>query len=636
MTQKNNKLPEIIAGPIVRKAINNQLVFWLVTSAQYHCDVTLYDQNENVFYSEKLNKNEQHCLAVGEHAYVYLLNLNLPNALPENTWISYDIKLTNNTTTYRSAELNKICYQDQKYPCFWYSKQANHVLHGSCRKPHHKSSDGLLAVDTHINNAIQGNTNAPNLLVLSGDQVYIDDVAGPMLSAIHQVITLLGLHSGSWQNSGIENSEQLLSSPNCYYQRDKILPLFEGDGDNFINFFKGKKKRVFTSVSAHNHLISFAEVIAMYLLVWSPELWQQVTFDASQISQKHQQRYQEEQQYIEEFASGLTSVRRALAHISTYMIHDDHDITDDWNLTREWEEIAYGHPFSKRIIGNALAGYWLCQGWGNQPEVFDQIYTQASECFSSEKMNNIDPLIDTLLHFNQWHYSVDTQPKLVVLDTRTQRWRSEKKANRPSGLMDWESLTDLQQTLFDQEAVILVSPAPIFGVKLIEVIQSIFTFFGFALTVDAENWMAHKGSASVILNIFKHSKTPPNFIILSGDVHYSFVYDISLKHSKHSPHITQITCSGIKNQFPEKLLNVLAKCNHYLYSSQSPLNWFTKRRDMLIKARRVNNQKILNQSGIGLLEIDKNLQVTAKVITADKKEYLFKKSSNKKSSNNKL
>ena len=41
-----------------------------------------------------------------------------------------------------------------------------------------------------------------------------------------------------------------------------------------------------------------------------------------------------------------------------------------------------------------------------------------------------------------------------------------------------------------------------FGVKLIEVIQRICAFAGHALTVDAENWMAHRGSASVMLNIF--------------------------------------------------------------------------------------------------------------------------------------
>ncbi len=41
--------------------------------------------------------------------------------------------------------------------------------------------------------------------------------------------------------------------------------------------------------------------------------------------------------------------------------------------------------------------------------------------------------------------------------------------------------------------------------------------------------MAHPGSAHAILNIFRHRKTPHNFIILSGDVHYSFVYDVELR-----------------------------------------------------------------------------------------------------------
>ena len=55
---------------------------------------------------------------------------------------------------------------------------------------------------------------------------------------------------------------------------------------------------------------------------------------------------------------------RVFAHLSTLMMFDDHDITDDWNLSAQWEETAYGHPFSKRIIGNALLAYLLCQGWG--------------------------------------------------------------------------------------------------------------------------------------------------------------------------------------------------------------------------------------------------------------------------------
>jgi hypothetical protein len=69
--------------------------------------------------------------------------------------------------------------------------------------------------------------------------------------------------------------------------------------------------------------------------------------------------------------------RPGLAHLPTLMIFDDHDITDDWNLSAQWEETAYGHPFSKRIIGNALLAYMLCQGWGNNPDAFSGLKTRA-------------------------------------------------------------------------------------------------------------------------------------------------------------------------------------------------------------------------------------------------------------------
>lgn len=43
-----------------------------------------------------------------------------------------------------------------------------------------------------------------------------------------------------------------------------------------------------------------------------------------------------------------------------------------------------------------------------------------------------------------------------------------------------------------EDAVLPVAPAPIFGVKIIELIQRIFTTFGYSLAVDAENRMGHR------------------------------------------------------------------------------------------------------------------------------------------------
>ena len=124
--------------------------------------------------------------------------------------------------------------------------------------------------------------------------------------------------------------------------------------------------------------------------------------------------------------------------------------------------------------------------------------------------------------------------------------------------------------------------------------------------------MAHPGSANTVLNIFRHPKTPQHFVILSGDVHYSFVYDIQLRFRNSSPKIWQITSSGIKNQFPSTLIHILDTLNRYLYSVYSPLNWFTKRRDMKVSYRKVvslqNIQKphrrLVEKSSLGYVEFN--------------------------------
>jgi len=305
----------------------------------------------------------------------------------------------------------------------------------------------------------------------------------------------------------------------------------------------------------------------------------------------------------------MEAVARVLAHVPSYMIFDDHDVTDDWNLSAAWEIAAYGHPFSARIIGNAMLGYLLFQALGNDPERLEENFGEQLKLLGLNYANeDHEALIQRMLEFPYWGYEIPVEPGIVVLDTRTQRWRSERHPARPSGLMDWEQLVDLQQTLLNRKQVILVSAAPIFGVKLIEAIQRLFTWLGKPLMVDAENWMAHPGSANVILNIFRHSRTPEQFVVLSGDVHYSFVYDIKLRFRNAGPRIYQITSSGIRNAFPGKLLSILDRLNRWLYASWSPLNWLTKRRLMRIRPRIPTEfpagRRLVNTPGIGWIEFD--------------------------------
>lgn len=604
-----DSLPFIIAGPILRRMLPDQMVIWLVTSTPLNAELSIYEGQETLIQADCADYLET--VQVGTHAYVNLINFRPGQNLPVDTWLNYELSCTVEGQKQNLQQLlPHLIYSGEERPGFVIKTQIDQILHGSCRKPHHAGPDALLQVDKVLADSCNQPQSRPALLMMTGDQIYADDVAGPMLSAIHQVVKLLGLTSEQLEGATVSDCKTLYQHSHCYYQRENLLPQTEDNRELRDRFFAGARKPIFTADTAHNHLITFAEVMAMYLLVWSPQLWSFIHLGIQDVDDEHADLYLEEQKKIESFAKGLDKIQRSLAHIPVYMIFDDHDVTDDWNLTRGWEEAAYSHPFSRRIIGNALMGYWLCQGWGNAPERFPVEWQKRLKAFYPEfDLQEHDEMITALLEFEHWHYSLPTQPKMVVLDTRTQRWWSESSGAKPSGLMDWEVLSDLQSELMGEPAVIMVSPAPIFGMKLIETVQRVFTFFGHALTVDAENWMAHKGSANVILNIFRHRKTPQNFVILSGDVHFSFAYDVKLRFRKNSPDIWQITCSGFKNEFPEKLLSLFDRLNRWLYGVKSPLNFLTKRRSMKIIPRipaGFEEQRSLNNSGVGRVLLDEN------------------------------
>jgi hypothetical protein len=595
----HQSLPPVLVGPLLRRLEPTRLVMWLVGSRALSLTLRLQDRD-----AIHLDASQCTVIAVGTQAFVHLIDVSLDTALPCDTLIEYDLLIDDAGIADWAPHL---LYGDARCPNFVLRTRADHLLHGSCRKPHHPATDGLLCVDRLLE-AEPDAHKRPALLLMSGDQVYADDVAGPMLRAIHALIKRLGLFEEHLEGAVVSDSAKLYEHPASYYHRADLLPALESNETLRERFFGGARKPIFTSSSADNHLVTFAEVMAMYLLVWSPTPWTLIAPQPPALTPARRERYALEQTRIGGFKAGLGGVARALAHLPCLMIFDDHDITDDWNLSAQWEETAYGHPFSRRIIGNALIAYMLCQGWGNNPDAFGAVLKKAGRLSASGHDRYLDSdiqdeLIDDLLRFQNWHYVLPTSPAIVVLDTRTRRWRSEMNLKQPSGLLDWEALSELQQELLDHPSAIIVSPAPIFGVKLIETVQRVFSWCGYPLLVDAENWMAHRGAAQVILNIFRHSRTPGNYVVLSGDVHYSFVYEVLIRHRKAGPRIWQITSSGIKNEFPPALLEWFDRLNRWLYSPRSPLNWLTKRRRMRIVPHVPEHaeagERLWNSAGIG-------------------------------------
>ncbi|SDV04072.1 alkaline phosphatase D family protein [Pseudomonas mucidolens] len=606
-------LPAVLAGPLLRRLEPGRLVLWLVGSRPLALTLKLswiQDQNPQTL-EVVLDATRCQVVPVGRAAFIHLIDVPLQSPLPHDVSISYDLLIAqaNGKPSGIAEWAPHLLYGNAQTADFVLHSRIRQLMHGSCRKPHHYADEGLLCVDRVLAEA-RTPEHSPALLMMSGDQVYADDVAGPMLRAIHGLIARLGLFDEYLDGAVVDDSTRLYDHPASYYHRADLLPALESNETLRERFFGGVKKPIFTSSTADNHLVTFAEVMAMYLLVWSPTPWTLICPTPPRLDDEERARYAREQLQVDRFRDGLNGVARVFAHVSCLMIFDDHDVTDDWNLSAQWEATAYGNPFSKRIIGNALLAYMLCQGWGNNPDAFAALLnkTLALTTAAQTRDNHLDAsaqdeLLSELLKFQQWHYVLPTSPALVVLDTRTRRWRSEFTLKQPSGLLDWEALSELQHELLDHPSAIIVSPTPIFGVKLIEAIQKVFSWCGYPLLVDAENWMAHRGAAQVILNIFRHSRTPGNYVILSGDVHYSFVYEVLIRHRDAGPKIWQITSSGIKNEFPRSLLEWFDRLNRWLYSPRSPLNWLTRRRRMQVMPHTPEHaeagERLWNSAGVG-------------------------------------
>lgn len=153
-----------------------------------------------------------------------------------------------------------------------------------------------------------------------------------------------------------------------------------------------------------------------------------------------------------EFKKGLPKVRRLLANVPTYMTFDDHEVTDDWNLTGSWVADVNARPMGRAILRNGLLAHGLFQGWGNDPLYFDPpegepdtpgkaMLVQAGEMYLDAGGAALDSspaaapsaALDRLFNLGQtpptppeervrWHWSVGGPGyEVLSLDTRTMR-----------------------------------------------------------------------------------------------------------------------------------------------------------------------------------------------------------------------
>ncbi|MBY0123539.1 hypothetical protein [Bacillus sp. S/N-304-OC-R1] len=608
------ELPALLAGPIVRRVETHQIVIWMATSKHYavHPELFTIDTDSKPFIYEPVPiQNEQNTVKLGKSLFVHLLKIIPANGLfPADQLLGYNFTFSNNGECFDLHDLGlltaenswSIVYGDLKYPSLFIkgSDQNSHFLYGSCRKVHGEGDDTLILGDALVEKNHIDIVNRPNSLFLTGDQIYADDVPDPLIRIISKFSELLiGRRESLHELDHRLSHEPFKESINQINGRQFIM-------ENFCQF---------TSGSAHNHLIEFGEYAAMYLLSWSPVLWELAqeydlfesfhdAFDNNHIyfrfpntdyyQKEHLQekkllknRYFAEQELITSFQHSLYRGARLLANIPVYMIFDDHDVTDDWNISDGWRRAVRQSALGRHVVSNALASYWAFQGWGNNPDAFDECFVSIMKDYMDGLINgdmkkHHDKWVQLLWSFNHWKFVAPTFPKALFLDTRTQRKFDLKpkpvkigsiieETNPPPQLInkiEWQQ--NIKHLLFSSgwkknSPLVIVSATPVYGMGLIESFLHNYVYPLKVLGVnvntkfDFEAWKYNgKGFSTFLNHVSKWEPSP--CIILSGDVHYGSAVHAEIEFNDgRKMAIKQYTASPIKNMSFTKLWGLLMK-----------------------------------------------------------------------------
>lgn len=299
--------------------------------------------------------------------------------------------------------------------------------------------------------------------------------------------------------------------------------------------------------------------------------------------ENHKYRIGSQLKQVLNFLTDLPKVRRVLANTPTYMIFDDHEVTDDWNISQKWKDNAYGNPFGKGILRNALMSYALFQDLGNVPEEYRKAGTKKNELINAivEYAKNPVPTantsrIDALLGLMNatakpevtWHYLVESGSKVKTLFLDTRNQRGFPRPNACPAILSKEAFS--AQFKFPtrpqaDEILFVVSAVPAIGLSVFEeLIYPLATSIkGLSkdeldttaearslnagqLDFDNEAWYQNSEAFEELL---KQLSVFQRAVLFSGDVHYGFttVLDYWKKEELQPSRFIQLVSSPLKN-----------------------------------------------------------------------------------------
>ncbi len=582
LSNRLQSLPVLLAGPIIRRAETAGVSVWFILKENRQPVLSVYDGN--TASSPLMTGTAANGIKLGnlDHVYAYCITAaSSSNAtLEAGKNYYYDID-------FGSEKLSALSASSESFVSFSYDTAGRpsfslpptdmnsvRLLHGSCRKAHGEGEDALEAIDTILTGALSGNTldpiKRPHQLYFTGDQIYADDVADPLYFMVDDAAkTLFGREEAIYTTG---------TDPKLFFTADERMPGKRNENDKLYTATGFTSMIEDTPECSKSHLLTFQEYAAMYLFAWSDVLWPKTMSDwpdfATVLPKDKDKKvvesmdpfdgpleltvptdkgltFADECMQLKRFKNRLAKIRKALANIPTYMILDDHDITDDWNLNWAWCQQVYSKPLGRRTVQNGLLAYTIFQAWGNTPDRFatgkgrellqhindwdgsdGDLPAQMQQLLNIPTLNKDSPPAD-FVHLPDtidWHFSYEASGYTIFfLDSRTWRHYPAPDAVAFAGLIcDAGFNAQLPAVLPEKQVVLVVAPCPVIDVPFVESRQRKETSQDDMLDSDCESWPLNRYSYEKFFSTLaarlpvKTNMRQGVFGILSGDVHFGF------------------------------------------------------------------------------------------------------------------
>lgn len=504
----------VLAGPFLRRVTTTMATLWLATSAKVDLAVSFTAEAKSGPGRQKLAiavDVDQQWLSIGSHIHICLLQARLraPRSWPSDSNIAYELQVIDDAklSDALGRKLKSLALQKRSSPFFHPigNPDADSWV-ASCRKLGSPGSDAFMGMAKRLQNGKA--QDWPRQLMLCGDQIYADEVSD-------------------------EISEMLATVHAMLFGKQK----YPGDRTSIVLGLG------FSADEPSNHLLTFSEWVCCYLLSWSASL------NAAVASPKGEARVE------------AAAAETVMAHVPTYMMFDDHEVTDDWNIDADWRA-GVAKKGGAAVIEAALLAYFIFQHWGNVPQEFDRKFLKKVQDAIDAKLGGDGKLIGLFDGF-MWSYAIEGPVASLVLDCRTNRavdndvvWLNAlivdaalacRFTRDKSLLCRPEELQRARGILGGSvDKLVLYLSTPLFSFPTQEVVQSLSARF--SRYFDPESWDAYPRSWTLLSEHLLRPLGVSSLIIVAGDVHYSFAAEGQLSSGGWNCNCFQLTSSPCKNR----------------------------------------------------------------------------------------